>query len=63
MKKNNNISLDDITKKEISIVEANDKLSKIEKERLKDRKIIAEYKEREKATARALILYERKISE
>ena len=61
MKKNNNISLDDITKKEISIVEANDKLSKLEKEKLRDKKVIAEYKEREKATARALILYERKI--
>ena len=59
--KKNSVSLDDITKKEISIVEANDKLSKLEKERTKDRKIIAEYKEREKATARALILYERKI--
>lgn len=59
--KKNSVSLDDITKKEISIVEANDKLSKLEKEKLRDKKIIAEYKEREKATARALILYERKI--
>lgn len=59
--KKNNVSLDDLTQKEISIVEANDKLSKLEKERNRDRKIIAEYKEREKATARALILYERKI--
>ena len=39
MKKNNSVSLDDITKKEISIVEANDKLSKLEKERTKDRNI------------------------
>ena len=61
MKKNNSVSLDDITKKEISIVEANDKLAKLEKEKARDKKIIAEYKEREKATARALILYERKI--
>lgn len=61
MKKNNSVSLDDITKKEISIVEANDKLSKLEKEKARDKKVIAEYKEREKATARALILYERKI--
>lgn len=59
--KKNNVSLDDLTQKEISIVEANDKLSRLEKERIRDRKIIAEYKEREKATARALILYERKI--
>ena len=59
--KRNSVSLDDITQKEISIVEANDKLSKLEKEKVRDKKIIAEYKEREKATARALILYERKI--
>ena len=59
--KKNSVSLEDLTKKEISIVEANDKLSKLEKERNKDKKIIAEYKEREKATARALVLYERKI--
>ena len=59
--KKNSVSLDDITQKEISIVEANDKLSKLEKEKTRDKKIIAEYKEREKATARALILYERKI--
>ena len=36
-------------------------LSKLEKEHSRDKKIIAEYKEREKATARALVLYERKI--
>ena len=59
--KKNSVSLEDLTKKEISIVEANDKLAKLEKEKLRDKKIIAEYKEREKATARALILYERKI--
>lgn len=60
-KKSKNVSLEDISKKEISIVEANDKIAKLEKEKLRDKKIIAEYKEREKATARALILYERKI--
>ena len=59
--KKNSVSLDDISKNEISIVEANDKLSKLEKEKSRDKKIISEYKEREKATARALILYERKI--
>lgn len=59
--KKNSVSLEDLTKKEISIVEANDKLSKLEKEKIRDKKIIAEYKEREKATARALILYERKM--
>ena len=31
--KKNSVSLDDITKKEISIVEANDKLAKLEKEK------------------------------
>ena len=59
--KKSSVSLDDISKNEISIVEANDKLSKLEKEKNRDKKIIAEYKEREKATARALVLYERKI--
>lgn len=59
--KKNDVSLDELTKKEISFIETNDKLSKLEKERDRDKKIIAEYKEREKATARALILYERKI--
>lgn len=60
-KKSKSVSLEDMTKKEISIVDANDKIEKLEKEKLRDKKIIAEYKEREKATARALILYERKI--
>ncbi len=54
-------TVEEIMKKEISAVEMNDKLSKLEKERARDKKIIAEYKEREKATARALVLYERKI--
>ena len=60
-KKSKNVSLEDITQKEISIVDANAKIAKLEKENARDKKIIAEYKEREKATARALILYERKI--
>lgn len=54
-------TVEDIMKKELSVVEANDKLAKLEKDKLRDKKIIAEYKEREKATARALVLYERKI--
>ena len=45
MKKKDEISLDDLTKKEISIVEANDKLLKLEREKIRDKKIIAEYKE------------------
>ena len=39
--KKNSVSLDDITQKEISIVEANDKLAKLEKEKSRDKKIIA----------------------
>lgn len=54
-------TVEDIMKKELSAVEASDRLAKLEKEKLRDKKIIAEYKEREKATARALVLYERKI--
>ena len=61
MKKNNNVSLDDISQKEISMIDVNDKIAKFEKEKLREKKIIEEYKEREKATARALVLYERKI--
>ncbi len=60
-KKSKSESIEEIMKKEISAVETSDKLAKLEKERLRDKKIIAEYKEREKATARALVLYERKI--
>lgn len=54
-------TVEDIMKKELSVVEEKDKLEKLEKEKARDKKIIAEYKEREKATARALILYERKL--
>lgn len=54
-------TIEEIFQKELSNVEASDKLAKLEKSALRDKKIIAEYKEREKATARALILYERKI--
>lgn len=60
-KKSKGESIEEIMKKEISTVEVNDRLAKLEKERVRDKKVIAEYKEREKATARALVLYERKI--
>lgn len=60
-KKSKGESIEEIMKKEISTVEVNDRLAKLEKERARDKKVIAEYKEREKATARALVLYERKI--
>ncbi len=54
-------SVEELTQKEISAVEASDKLSKLEKASARDKKIIAEYKEREKASARALVLFERKL--
>lgn len=60
-KKSKGESIEEIMKKEISTVEVNDRLAKLEKEHSRDKKVIAEYKEREKATARALVLYERKI--
>ena len=44
-KKSKNVSLEDITQKEISIVDANAKIAKFEKEIARDKKIIAEYKE------------------
>lgn len=61
VKKGQSISIEELTKNEISAVEANDKLSKLEKASQRDKKIIAEYKEREKASARALVLFERKL--
>ena len=54
-------SVEEITKKELSIVETNDKIAKLEKDKARDKKIIAEYKEREKTSARAIVLFERKI--
>lgn len=61
VKKVKEVSVEEIMKKELSAVETKDKLEKLEKEKLRDKKIIAEYKEREKLSARALVLYERKI--
>lgn len=61
VKKTKEVSVEDIMKKELSAVDAKDKLEKLEKEKARDKKIIAEYKEREKLSARALVLYERKI--
>lgn len=57
----NNESIEKITEKELSSNDMQDRLLKLEKDREKNKKIIEEYKEREKATARALVLYERKI--
>lgn len=61
VKKVKDVSVEEIMQKELSAVETRDKLEKLEKEKVRDKKIIAEYKEREKLTARALVLYERKI--
>ena len=61
VKKGQSVSIEELTKSEISAVETSDKLSKLEKASARDKKIIAEYKEREKASARALVLFERKL--
>lgn len=60
-KSKDSATVEEIMKKELSSVEVSDKLAKLEKAAVRDKKVIAEYKEREKATARALVLYERKI--
>ena len=54
-------TVEDIMKTQLSILETNDKLSKLEKESIRDKKIIQELKEREKVSARALVLFERKV--
>ncbi|MBR7172339.1 MAG: hypothetical protein IKD36_00920 [Clostridia bacterium] len=61
VKKGQSVSIEELTKSEISAVETSDKLAKLEKASVRDKKIIAEYKEREKASARALVLFERKL--
>ena len=61
VKKGQSVSIEELTKNEISAVEASDKLAKLEKAAARDKKIIAEYKDREKASARALVLFERKL--
>lgn len=60
-KKPNYESVFELTQNELSAIEKNDKLDKLMRENAKDKKIIAEFKEREKSSARALVLYERKI--
>ena len=61
VKKLETASVEELTQKEISALETNDKLAKLEKSSARDKKIIEEYKEREKASARALVLFERKL--
>ncbi len=57
----NSVTVEDIMKKQLSLLESGDRLSKLEKESIRDKKIIQELKEREKVSARALILFERKF--
>ena len=61
VKKQKSETIEKITASEISAMSTQDKLEKLERDREKNKKIIEEYKEREKASARALVLYERKI--
>lgn len=61
MAKKNNETVQDIMRKQLSILEHSDKLVKLEKETVRDKKIIQELKEREKISVRALVLFERKI--
>ncbi len=55
-------SIEWVTEKVLSADELEGKIFKLEKEKEKNKKLIEQYKAREKSTARALILYERKIA-
>lgn len=61
MAKKTNETVEDIMKTHLTILEHSDKLSRLEKESLRDKKIIQELKDREKLSVRALVLFERKI--
>ena len=61
MVKKSNETIEDIMKKQLTMIEHSDRLSKLEKESLRDKKIIQELKEREKVSARTLVMFERKI--
>ncbi len=54
-------SISNITENELSLVSEKAEIEKLNKELNKNKRAIDEYKEREKSSARALILYERKI--
>lgn len=60
-KKSNVTSIEEITKNELSAIENVDKIAKLEKDLARNKKIIEGYKDREKTSARALVLYERKV--
>ncbi len=61
MAKKPNETVEDIMKQQLSKLENSDKLARLERESNRDKKIIQELKEREKVSARALVLFERKI--
>jgi len=61
MAKKTNETVEEIMKKQLSLLESGDKLAKLEKDSVRDKKIIQELKEREKVTTRTLVLFERKI--
>lgn len=61
VKKSNNSSIEELTQREISAVDKADRLSKLERDAVRNKRLIEGYKEREKTSARALVLYERKI--
>ncbi len=61
MVKKSNETVDDVLKKHLSMLDSTDKIAKLEKESARDKKIIQELKEREKVSARALVILERKL--
>ena len=54
-------TLEELTKSEIQALESTDRISRLEREKALNKKLIEEFKEREKRASRALVLYERKI--
>lgn len=60
-KKQDSQSVEELTQNELSALAKTDQISRLERESLRDKKVLAELKEREKSSARALVLYERKI--
>lgn len=61
MAKKQNETVEDILKQQLSKLENDDKVSKLLKESERDKKIIIELKDREKISARTIVLFERKI--
>ena len=61
MEKKSTETVEDIMKQHLSILENSDKVLKLEKDAQRDKKIIQELKEREKVSARTIVLFERKL--